>query len=216
MDDGPAPSTSELTTVGAPITLHDGSRLRIRQWQRSDTDLLLRAFERLSPESRYRRFLTKVPELSGPLSGPLLRLLTEADHHDHEAMVAVDEQTGDGVGLARYARQRDRPEVAERALTVIDDWQGKGVGTLLLDVLCARAREEGITSFTALMLATNSTMMDLLEQLGPIRIVDREPCTVEVEVPNPEVTVGPALKKLVRIAAEHDAGPHLKRHHYPL
>jgi hypothetical protein len=101
--------------------------------------------------------------------------------------------------------------VAELALTVTDDWQGKGVGTLLLEVLCARAREEGITSFTALMLATNTTMMELLEQLGPVRIVDRETCTVEVEVPNPRVTVSPALRKLVRIAAQHDVAAPLSR-----
>jgi GNAT superfamily N-acetyltransferase len=94
--------------------------------------------------------------------------------------------------------------MAELALTVTDDWQGRGVGTVLLEVLCARAREEGISSFTALMLATNGTMMDLLEQLGPVRIVDRETCTVEVEVPNPTVTVGPALRRLVRVAAQHD------------
>ena len=194
------PSTSELSNLGAPITLRDGSRLRIRQWHRSDTDLLLRAFERLSPESRYRRFLTPVPELSGQM----LRYLTEIDHHDHEAMVAVDEQTGEGVGLARYVRDRRRPEMAELAVTVTDDWQQKGVGILLLEVLCARGREEGITSFTALMLATNKTMMDLLKQLGPVRIVDREASAVEVEVPNPAVTVSPALRKLVRVAAEHD------------
>jgi predicted acyl esterase len=49
----PPSSTSELATLlSIPITLRDGSRLRIRQWRRSDTDLLPRAFERLSPESR--------------------------------------------------------------------------------------------------------------------------------------------------------------------
>jgi GNAT superfamily N-acetyltransferase len=205
---GPTPSASELTTLGAPVTLRDGSRLRIRQWHRSDPDRLLRAFEGLGPESRYRRFLTPVPKLSGPV----LRHLTEIDHHDHEAMIAVDERTGEGAGLARYVRDPARPDVAELALTVTDDWQGKGVGTLLLEVLCARAREEGITRFTSLMLARNSTMMDLLEQLGPVRVVDRETCTVEVEVPNPKVTVSPALRKLVRIAAHHDVAAPLSRH----
>jgi GNAT superfamily N-acetyltransferase len=194
------PSTRELFTLGPPITLRDGSRLRIRQWRRSDTDLLVRAFERLGPESRYRRFLTPVPELSGQM----LRYLTEIDHHDHEAIVAVDAQTGEGVGLTRYVRHRGRPEMAEPAVTVTDDWQQKGVGTLLLEVLGARGREEGITRFTALMLPTNRTMMDLREQLGPVRIVDREASAVEVEVPNPAVTVSPALRKLVRVAAEHD------------
>jgi GNAT superfamily N-acetyltransferase len=192
----------ELRTMGAPVTLRDGSRVRIRQWHRSDTDLLLRGFDRLSPESRYRRFLSGIRELTGPA----LRYLTELDHHDHEAIIAVDERTGEGVGLARYVRDPRRPAVAELALTVTDDWQGRGVGTLLLDVLCARAREGGITHFTALMLTTNRTMRDLLERLGPVRIVDRDVSTVEVEVPNPAVTVSPELRKLVRVAARYDVG----------
>jgi len=89
-------------------------------------------------------------------------------------------------------------------VTVIDDWQGRGLGTLLLDVLSARARDEGITTFTALMLATNQEMMDLLEALGPVRIVDREVGTVEIEMPNPEVGLSPVLKKLLRVAARND------------
>ena len=88
-------------------------------------------------------------------------------------------------------------------MTVIDDWQGKGVGTLLLEVLSARAREEGITTFTALMLASNHEMMDLLEALGPVRIVDREAGTVEIEMPNPEVGLSPVLKQLLRVAARN-------------
>jgi hypothetical protein len=89
-------------------------------------------------------------------------------------------------------------------VTVIDDWQGRGVGTLLLEVLSVRAREEGITTFTALMLATNQEMMDVLEALGPVRIVDRELGTVEIEMPNPRVGLSPVLKKLLRVAARND------------
>jgi GNAT superfamily N-acetyltransferase len=198
----PSPSTRELRAVGAPATLRGGSRVRIRQWHHADRDLLLRAFDRLSPESRYRRLLSGIRELTGPT----LRDLTELDHHDREAMIAVDELSGEGIGLARYVRDPRRPEVAELALTVSDDWQGRGVGTLLLDVLCARAREGGITHFTALMLATNRTMRDLLEQLGPVRLVERDGSTVAVEVPNPAVTVSPELSKLVRIAARGEVG----------
>ena len=87
---------------------------------------------------------------------------------------------------------------------MIDDWQRRGVGTLLLEIISARAREEGITTFTALMLATNQEMMDLLKELDPMRIVDREAGTVEIEVPIPPIGLAPALRKLVRIAAEHD------------
>lgn len=89
-------------------------------------------------------------------------------------------------------------------MTVIDDWQGKGVGTLLLEVLGARARAEGIGGFTALMLATNREMMDVLEALGPVQIIDREQGTVEIEMPIPEVGLSPALRKLLRIAARNN------------
>jgi GNAT superfamily N-acetyltransferase len=193
-------STNELVTLGAPIALRDGSRVRIRQGHSSDRDLLLRGFERLSPESRYRRFLAPTPELTEDMA----RYLTEIDHHDHEAMIALDESTGEGIGVARYVRDPVRPEVAEVAVTVIDDWQGRGLGTLLLEVISARAREEGIAIFTALMLAMNEDMLDMLRRLDPVRIVHREPGTVEVELPIPEIGVAPALKKVLQIAAQHD------------
>ena len=194
------PSTNELVALGAPIVLRNGSHARIRQGHHTDRALLLRGFERLSPESRYRRFLAPVTELTDPM----VRYLTEIDHHDHEAMIALDDQTGEGIGVARYVRDRDRPDVAELAVTVIDDWQGRGLGTLLLEVISARARQEGITRFTGLMLATNKEMMDLLQELDPVRIVDQELGTVEIEVPIPPVGLAPTLRKLIRIAAQHD------------
>lgn len=202
------PSTKKLVTVGAPIVLRDGSCVRVRQGHRADKHLLLRGFERLSPESRYRRFLAPMPELGEEM----VRYLTEIDHHDHEAMIALEEETGDGIGIARYVRNPERPDAAEVAVTVIDDWQGRGVGTLLLEVLSARAREEGITSFTALMLAANQEMMDVLRNLGPVRVLDRELGTVEIEMPIPRIGLAPTLKKLLRIAASDDvavplAGP---------
>jgi len=206
------PSTNELVTLGAPIALRDDSHVRIRQGHSADRELLLRGFERLSPESRYRRFLAPMPELSESL----VRYLTEIDHHDHEAMIALDEETGEGVGVARYVRDADRHEVAEVAVTVIDDWQGRGLGTLLLEVISARAREEGITTFTALMLAANEEMLDMLKRLDPVRIVDREAGRVEVEVPIPEIGLAPALRKVLQIAAGNDvAVPLADRHQAP-
>jgi GNAT superfamily N-acetyltransferase len=203
------PSTNELVVLGAPIALRDGSHVRIRQGHHTDRELLLRGFERLSPESRYRRFLAPMQELTEST----VRYLTEIDHHDHDAMIALDEQTGEGIGVARYVRDPDRPDVAEVAVTVIDDWQRRGLGTLLLEVISARARAEGITSFTALMLATNKEMMDLLQALAPVRIVDRELGTVEIEVPIPSVGLAPALREVIRIAAQQDVAVPLPHHH---
>ncbi len=194
------PSTNELVILGAPITLRDGSRIRIRQGHRADRALLLRGFQRLSPESRYRRFLVTTTELSDEM----VRYLTQIDHHNHEAMIALDEQTGEGIGVARYVRNQERPDAAEVAVTVIDEWQGRGVGTLLLEVICGRAREEGINTFTALMLATNQEMMDVFRGLGPVRIVDHETGTVEIEMPIPTIGVPPGLKKLLEVSARHE------------
>jgi GNAT superfamily N-acetyltransferase len=193
------PSTAELIALGAPIVLRDGSRIRLRQGHRSDKALLLRGFARLSPESRHRRFLGAMPKMSGET----VRYLTEIDHHDHEAIAALDEETGDGIGIARYIRDPARPDVAEAAVTVIDDWQAKGVGRLLFEVLVGRARTEGIRTFTALMLASNQAMMDVLKALGPVRIIDQEAGTVEVEMPIPATGLSPALRKLLRVSARN-------------
>jgi len=205
------PSTEELVQVGAPATLRDGSRVRIRQGHRSDRELLLRGFERLSRESRYRRFLVPI----AALTDEMVRHLTEIDHRDHEAMIAVDEETREGIGVARYVRSADRRDVAELAVTVIDDWQGKGLGTLLVEVLSARARAEGITTFSALMLARNEEMMDLLKHLDTVRIIDQELGTVEIEVPIPEIGLAPALKRLLQIAGRHDVVVPLAGHDQP-
>ncbi len=194
------PSADELVRLGAPVTLGDGSRVRIRQGHRSDRELLLRGFARLSSESRYRRFLVPM----AALTDEMVRSLMEVDHHDYEAMIALDAETGEGIGVARYVRSRDRAGVAELAVTVIDDWQGKGVGTLLLEVLSARARAEGITTFSALLLARNEEMMDLLRRLDPVRIIDQELGTVEIEVPIPDIGLAPALRQLLQIAGRHD------------
>ncbi len=174
--------------------------MRIRQWRPSDGELIHSGFYRLSPTSNYRRFLSASPVLTAEM----LRELTDVDHRDTEAMLAVDERGAEGLGIVRYVRNAERPDVAEVALTVIDDWQGRGLGTLLLEVMSARARDEGIKTFSALMLVENHRMRGLLERLGPVRVIGRGRDTVEVEVPIPPVRVAPALRKLLRRAARHD------------
>ena len=193
-------SALELVLRGAQIELRDGSIVRIRQGRHTDRDLLVRGFERLGPESRYQRFLTPMRDLSEKA----VRYMTELDHHDHEAMIALDEQGLEGIGDAFYVRDARRPDTAEVAVTVVDAWQGRGLGSLLLDSISARARDEGIRIFTALMLARNGAMMHLFERLGPVRIVDRAAGTVEIEVAIAGVGVAPELKELLRIAAQHD------------
>jgi GNAT superfamily N-acetyltransferase len=195
-------STAELPKLSAPTVLRDGSCVRLRQGRADDRELLLRAFERLSDESRYLRFLAPMPELTGSM----LRYLLSVDHHDHESIIALDERDGEAVGVARYVRRRERPDVAELAVTVVDDWQGRGLGTALMDAIAARARQEGITAFTVMMLASNQPMMSLLEHLSEVRVLDRESGTVEIEVPIPPIGLPRALQRLLRLAARRDIG----------
>jgi nucleotide-binding universal stress UspA family protein/GNAT superfamily N-acetyltransferase len=143
------------------VELRDGSRVAIRPIEPDDRDGLRRAFERLSPTSRYRRFFGPMPQLSDRD----LVFLTRVDHHDHEALIAVASD-GEGVGVARYVRTGDA--IAEPAVAVIDDWHGRGVASALLDALSDRAREEGVTVFEAPVLATNAEAIRVLERLGRV------------------------------------------------
>jgi GNAT superfamily N-acetyltransferase len=197
---GHNPTTDELVRIGAPYTLRDGSPILVRQGHHSDRKLLLDGFARLSPESRYRRFLVPMPELREQT----IEYLLDVDHHDHEAMVAIDPQTGQGIGVARYVRDKERPDAAEVAATVVDEWQGRGVGTLLLEVIGERARAEGITTFTASMLATNREMLDVLQGLGPFEVVDRELGCVEVEAPIATEGVSPILARMLKAVAREE------------
>lgn len=142
--------------------LHDGTRVRIRPITPEDRAELADAVRRLSPQSRYQRFLGAIDSLDERT----LRYLTEIDHHDHEALVAFDAADGQAVGVARYARAADGEDAAELAVVVADAWQGQGLGTLLVRKVVERAREEGLSRLTALVLAANADMLELFEHEG--------------------------------------------------
>ena len=158
------------------LTLRDGAEVRVRPIEPGDADALVAGFERLSEESRYRRFLGPMERL-GP---SMVRYLTEVDHRDHEALVAFDPE-GALIGVARYVREGD--DRAEAAVTVADPWQGRGLGTALTALLAERALDEGIGTFTAMLLAENEEMIDLLDTVGSVSLTSREGGTIEVEVP---------------------------------
>jgi GNAT superfamily N-acetyltransferase len=146
------------------VQLRDGSRLEIRAMGPADKAALAAGFERLSELSRYRRFLSPTPHLTSRQ----LTYLTDVDHHDHEALVAVEPASRDGLGVARFVRSSEDPEEAECAVAVADDWHRRGLGTLLLRHLAARAREERIERFTGLVLRDNEPMRHLLDSLGQV------------------------------------------------
>ena len=156
------PARPEPAAEGTPVVLRDGSQVQIRPVRGSDAPLLADGFARLSARSRQQRFLS--PKHS--LSAAELRFLTEVDHHDHEAIGALSPADGRGVGIARYIRDPGDPEAAEIAVTIADDWQGRGLGTELLARLSDRARQEGICRFTATVAYGNAAMATLLQNMG--------------------------------------------------
>ena len=167
----PARAPARLTPLyvaarTSTVTLRDDSRVIIRPALPGDRDLLVRGFERLSPESRYRRFFAPVKTMSGQL----LDYLTSIDYVDHFAWAALSAEPGPdggpvGAGVSRYVRLDD-PKAAEMAVTVVDDWQGRGLGRILLDALVLEALENGITCFAGDVLVENRPMHELLRRAG--------------------------------------------------
>jgi RimJ/RimL family protein N-acetyltransferase len=170
--------------------------VEIRPIQPSDKEALAAGFDRLSERSRYRRFLSP----RGPLTAAELSYFTEVDHHDHEALVAVDRQSGEGVGVARFVRSREDRDAAEFAIAVVDDWHGRGIGSRLTAALADRAREERISRFTVLAFADNGAMLSLLAELGEVHTGPARLGTVEVSVALPPTGTG-RIRRLIRAAA---------------
>jgi GNAT superfamily N-acetyltransferase len=181
--------------TGKPVLLRDGSVVLIRQIQSGDAPLLADGFARLSAESRWLRFLTGKPNLT-PAE---LRYFTEVDHHDHEALGALNPVDGRGLGVARYIRHAEDLDGAEVAVTVIDDWQRRGLASELLNRLADRARKEGIRHFTALVAADNAAVVGMLrDSHAGVRVTDREFGTVEYEITLPSRGLGDGLHALLR------------------
>jgi RimJ/RimL family protein N-acetyltransferase len=144
--------------------MHTAALVNVRPIDSRDRDAFSAWFGRLSDESRRRRFLGPKPKLSARE----LTYLTEVDHVSHTALVALD-GGGRMIGEARYATSAPGDRTAELAITVADEWQGRGVGTRLAARVIEAARANGMTRLTALTLWDNSAAMALLHRLGFLR-----------------------------------------------
>ncbi|MCC7535988.1 MAG: GNAT family N-acetyltransferase [Deltaproteobacteria bacterium] len=204
------------------VVLRDGSRALVRTVRPEDKGLLREGFDRLSPESRYRRFLGAKQRLSDAE----LRYLTEVDGTSHFAIGALRRVGNDGhshdegLGIARFIRLPEDPDVAEAAIAVVDTAQGQGLGSLLLRRLVEAAVERGVRHFRCVVLASNDPMRHILESLGLEVRESHDGDLLLVDVPLPdslplETEVAPstdegapwkstfeALLRLLRLAAE--------------
>lgn len=148
------------------VRLSDGQRVHLRLIRPDDKPLLLEAFDRLSPNSRYARFMAP----KARLTEDELRYLTEVDGIHHFCLAAIRRHLvskDEGVGSARFVRLPDRPDTAEPAVTVVDAYQRKGLGSLLLQRLTEAAWERGVRWFSTELLAENTASRKMIEGLAP-------------------------------------------------
>jgi RimJ/RimL family protein N-acetyltransferase len=142
--------------------LEDNTLLYLREIRPDDKERLLDSMKSLSEQSRQRRFLGPKPTLS-PRE---LRYLTEVDGLDHYALVAVPVDDEERImAVARFVRLADDATAAEAAITVCDDLQGKGLGSLLARRLTDAARERGIERLTASVSSENRPALKLMRRI---------------------------------------------------
>jgi GNAT superfamily N-acetyltransferase len=156
-------------------TVVSGTRVSLRLLQPGDSELIRNFFRRLSSETIYRRFLS-------PVTAPndaLVKRLVDIDHCDREALIALDDLGI--VGVARYGTGRDATH--DVAVVVADEWQGRGLGTLLMRRLAHIARLRGIATFHATMLGDNLRAQSLVRGLSASTTMHFEDGYMEAEIP---------------------------------
>jgi RimJ/RimL family protein N-acetyltransferase len=190
-----------VTPVAAPadgtVQLRDGRTVLVRPISPDDEGRLVDAFNRMSEESRQRRFLTPATELSAED----VHYLTDVDHRRHEALVAVDTTEDAVVGSARYVQVPGERETAEVAVAVVDEWQRRGVATALLSALSVRARDNGVERFRAYVSSDNAVVLDALERVGATLPEGGEAGELEFNVDVPQDGLGERLRTALRAAA---------------
>ena len=192
------------------VQLSDGQRVQLRPMRSTDKQLLLEGFERMSPDSRYARFMAP----KATLADRELRYLTEVDGIDHFALGAIRRHLvskPEGVGSARFVRLSDEPDTAEAAVTVLDDFQGKGLGAILLQRLIEAAWERDVRWFRNELLAENTASRRMMEALSPevtFRQSGDGAMVATIPVPEPDQTptapgflVGTSVFKLLSYVA---------------
>lgn len=163
---------------GFLLTLDSGPRVFLGPVLPEDRWRLVDGLDQLSPASRYLRFFTGLKQFA-PRQ---IRYFTHVDQVDHVAWGALDPSRPrwPGVALARFVRLQNEPDVAEFALVVVDAWQRRGLGTLLLAVLTIEARRRHIRLLRGLVLPENRPVCRWTAALGARISTGPELCTIEL------------------------------------
>ena len=147
-------------TPPVPVTLRDGTAAGLRPIYPGDQHGLVRGEPLFSAKTRYQRFLGVAH-----MTPALARYLAEVNYVDHFAWVAVD-SADVSVGGATYVRSASDPALADISFLIEDEFQGRGLGTLLMGAIAIAARRNGISRFCADVLAENAPMRAILHHAG--------------------------------------------------
>jgi ribosomal protein S18 acetylase RimI-like enzyme len=167
---------SEATKHTAHERLSDGSRIEIRALRPEDEADMLAALERTSPQSLQRRFFV----MKRHFSEKERAFFMDIDFKNHVALVAIAEEAGHTVvvGGGRYIVFE--PGRAEMAFVVVDAWQGRGIGSILMRHLVEIASDAGLQELTAEVLPENAAMLKVFGKSGFRPIPRRDPQIVHL------------------------------------
>ncbi|MBB1617082.1 GNAT family acetyltransferase [Pseudomonas sp. UMC65] len=155
--------------------LNDGSHVLIRPLRPQDREREKAFIENLSPPTRHQRFLGEIKEVGEQLLNQLMDVGTP----QRVAYVALVHDNGElrEVGISRYAQVDEQPSHCEFAVTIADEWQGKGLGALLMQHLIDEARNNGFQQMYSVDSAANYSMRRLAKQLGMRSAIDPDDAT---------------------------------------
>jgi CRP-like cAMP-binding protein len=176
------------------VRLRDHTELYLRPVLPGDNERTAHGPVVFSSDTFYRRFqTTRMPTAS------LMTYLFEVDYVDHFVWVMTQGVDGPVVADARFVRDVVDPTVAEVAFIVGDDYQGRGIGTFLMDALAVAARGDGISRFTARVLSENYSMRKILDRYGAEWHRDEQGVvTTVIDVPPlRELTIGPKFYRKI-------------------
>jgi RimJ/RimL family protein N-acetyltransferase len=182
------------------LALPDGSRMRLRLVGPADREGLILAFGRLSVESRIQRWFYPKMRLT---EAEIEAILSPADEHHGGILAAQLDAAGNeeaGIGMARFVRNPLDPAAAEIAITIVDDWQGMGLGRILLHRLLAMMSERRIAWAEGRLQAENRRMRRLLDPYVPLGGFQRDGDTLTFRFAVPR-TGDPLMAQLARNAA---------------
>ena len=179
------------------LRLRDGREVTLRAIAVSDAPAIARAFDQLSPASRYHRFMQHKKQLNPEALHRGVHRRPGEDFAFVAAVPGAEGAEGEIVGAAQYVLAGDGdPGLCEFAITLAEDWRGGGLATQLMRSLLRRARYDGYAAMEGLVLACNGPMLALARKLG-----------FSVEAVPPDGTVVRVLRRLQPAPPPKSADP---------